>query len=604
MNDAEPTPNFEVPPVDEKPRTSPWVFRIQAILVAALLLAIFYVEENWRGKRVWLKTKAEIEAKGEKLDWLSYIPKTPPPERNMFKAPGMEDLLVRGRGENIKTISIPPPPTNGPKATNYILYGLVEIVPQADAARLPKDAVVYDFETLKGSPVASRELSKAIVGRKMAAPHGMTILEKPLGRDVKRVYLKAEKVPSLKDVADALGTPDRVDPVSSNVFGLIATKWRETAEDFLEWSHREHDKVFAAVQNAAKRPECWVPGDYADPIETPIQNFVRARTLAQLRGARAQSCILLNRPDEAYEEIRRIDDLKRFMRSDPLTLVGAMIHTAIAGLQSSVIADGFEAGVWREKHLQGFQKLDPDAALLPPVVRAMRGGERAAVLHFTEHGPRSDVLKIFDIIGAGKRSSFNPAGLLFRSMPRGWVYLNMAEYARMMQISVERAEMLSDLGKHRGEWLQTADFIEQTLSQKSPALILAGIAIPNFQKAGQTTLKNQVTEFQVVIAAGLERYRLQKGVYPESLEVLVPEFVEKIPIDIASGKPMRYQKRANGEYALYSVGIDGLDDMVPLLAAKDRPMREIIESEAAKRDWVWRGVPENAMRTDRSHVQK
>lgn len=64
----------------------------------ALLVAIFYAEENWRGKRAWEKCKQELEAKGETLDWNAYIPPSISDDQNVFKAPTMAEWFV-GRGE-------------------------------------------------------------------------------------------------------------------------------------------------------------------------------------------------------------------------------------------------------------------------------------------------------------------------------------------------------------------------------------------------------------------------------------------------------------------------------------------------------------------------
>ncbi|MBU6411126.1 MAG: type II secretion system protein GspG, partial [Verrucomicrobia bacterium] len=62
------------------------------------------------------------------------------------------------------------------------------------------------------------------------------------------------------------------------------------------------------------------------------------------------------------------------------------------------------------------------------------------------------------------------------------------------------------------------------------------------------------------IACALERYRLAHGVYPESLDALAPQFIEKMPRDIINGQPLHYRRTGNGKFVLYSVGWDGKDD--------------------------------------------
>jgi hypothetical protein len=60
-----------------------------------VLVAIFYAEEDWRGKRAWENCKRELEAKGETLDLNAYIPPPVPDGQNFFKAPRMTEWFVK-----------------------------------------------------------------------------------------------------------------------------------------------------------------------------------------------------------------------------------------------------------------------------------------------------------------------------------------------------------------------------------------------------------------------------------------------------------------------------------------------------------------------------
>jgi len=59
-----------------------------------LVVAIFYAEEDWRGKHAWNQCKRELEAQGEVLDWNQYIPPPVPDDQNIFKAPKMTEWFV------------------------------------------------------------------------------------------------------------------------------------------------------------------------------------------------------------------------------------------------------------------------------------------------------------------------------------------------------------------------------------------------------------------------------------------------------------------------------------------------------------------------------
>lgn len=55
------------------------------------LITVIYIEEDWRGKRVWENYKRSLAAKGEALDWNAYIPAPVPDDQNVMKAPHMEE---------------------------------------------------------------------------------------------------------------------------------------------------------------------------------------------------------------------------------------------------------------------------------------------------------------------------------------------------------------------------------------------------------------------------------------------------------------------------------------------------------------------------------
>ncbi|MGO8765566.1 MAG: hypothetical protein ACLQSR_10605 [Limisphaerales bacterium] len=80
--------------MNEPPKTKSGWRVIRRILIGlavlATLIAIFYTEEDWRGKRAWENCKRNFEAQGENLDWNAYISPPVPDDQNFFKAPKMQ----------------------------------------------------------------------------------------------------------------------------------------------------------------------------------------------------------------------------------------------------------------------------------------------------------------------------------------------------------------------------------------------------------------------------------------------------------------------------------------------------------------------------------
>ena len=64
------------------------------------------------------------------------------------------------------------------------------------------------------------------------------------------------------------------------------------------------------------------------------------------------------------------------------------------------------------------------------------------------------------------------------------------------------------------------------------------------------------------VALASQQYQRIHGEFPESIEQLVPKFLDSIPIDPmdAASTPLRYRRESDGTAVVWSVGIDGIDD--------------------------------------------
>jgi hypothetical protein len=86
------------------------------------------------------------------------------------------------------------------------------------------------------------------------------------------------------------------------------------------------------------------------------------------------------------------------------------------------------------------------------------------------------------------------------------------------------------------------------------------MANPNMSRAIRTTAQNQTLVHEALIACALERYRVAHNAYPEKLDALVPQYLDKIPTDIIGGRPLHYRRADGGKFLLYSVGWNETDD--------------------------------------------
>jgi hypothetical protein len=72
-------------------------------------------------------------------------------------------------------------------------------------------------------------------------------------------------------------------------------------------------------------------------------------------------------------------------------------------------------------------------------------------------------------------------------------------------------------------------------------------------------LRSQALLTSAAAALAAERFRLATGRWPGSLGELVPTYLNAVPVDPFDGKPLRFQRLADG-LVIYSVGKDRVDD--------------------------------------------
>jgi hypothetical protein len=183
--------------------------------------------------------------------------------------------------------------------------------------------------------------------------------------------------------------------------------------------------------------------------------------------------------------------------------------------------------------------------------------------------------------------------------PRGWVYQNMATYAleqqKLSHIYDPSTKIVSP---------QKADDVSReirALKSWRPYTSFASWALPNLTRAWKTLALNQSLVNEAMVACALERYHLAHGSYPETLDSLVPQYIDTLPQDIVNGLPLKYRIKTltpslshpmgeggrrpgegqrTQEFLLYSVAWNLRDDGGSTISKDHRPT-------ADEDDWVW-----------------
>ena len=451
---------------------------IVAGAIAAVLLAVVYLFAP--SENVWLKTRRELEARGEILDWEKFIPREVPDDQNHFEHPVAASLLP------IKGAQIPLNPLG------------------------------------VGSP---------------CFPPGSEDLGFPF------------TIATLKHL------PHEIDPDAEETSLASLSKW------FEQW-----DQSFTQLRRAGKRPFARLPGNYSNPSEAPIPNFVQIRTLAQVLASRAKLHLLLGDSHAALEDLDTIAVPMKALDAMPGTLVSAMIHVAIAGLYIDVVQDGLRESLWREEELKELGPRLSQINLTASVQQGIRA-ERAAVgrLLSALANRRKDPLyasTVRDLV-----SHADPAWSLqntfVRISPAGWVRRNQAHHARLLQNYIDAMDPLN----HRVDLNQIHEAnitLNRLTARWSPHTALVRFVTPNFSKAAVTVLRNETRARQAAIACAIKRFQLRTGHSPDNLAALVPDFIDRVPEDLFTRKPMAYTRTSDG-WELSSTTIDPTNPNAPQL---------------------------------------
>jgi hypothetical protein len=85
------------------------------------------------------------------------------------------------------------------------------------------------------------------------------------------------------------------------------------------------------------------------------------------------------------------------------------------------------------------------------------------------------------------------------------------------------------------------------------------LLFPAFTQIRQSKVRVRLNTDSVSAALAVIRYQRQHGRWPDSLDDLVANYLERVPIDPYDGQPLRYRLQDEG-FVIYSVGVNGVDD--------------------------------------------
>jgi hypothetical protein len=353
------------------------------------------------------------------------------------------------------------------------------------------------------------------------------------------------------------------------------------AEDILTALGKFDPEIKQLREAAATRPYARFPieYDYEPQWAILLPHLARLKGLCSLTQVRALARLELGQSADALEELSvgfRLSDSIR----EELFLIDHLVRIATLGINLQTVREGLARHAWSDAQLAELEKYLASVNVLAEYKLGMRG-ERAlstaGLDWMRRQGFRSDVMNYL-ADDSGGSAAFNPG---FNPMPSGWFYQNMLTISQMLQdytlaaVDAPSRRVFPDVVANGDRALEKM--------RAGPYTIFAKMLLPAVSKAARKSARMQISVDAARVAGALERSRLTDGKFPDTLDALVPRFIEKIPTDVIDGKPLRYRLKPDGSYVVYSVGWNQTDDGGEVAWTKGKePSVDI-----TKGDWVW-----------------
>ena len=503
-----------------------WLLALSTLLG---LVCLLFVEENWRGRRAWDTCQRELKAKGAELDWQRFVPPPVPDDQNFALTPFLAPLF-----------DLNPQPREPGQSPWRDVAGHERAASFA-AVLLPIDK--------QGQIPAAR-----FAGR-------MTDLEGAF------LLLRTQ---TNRSSAPAPAFASRVETAAAVLAAL-----------------QEYAPVLEELRLASRRPRSRFNIEYGadDPFRILLPHYLVLQRVSRVLELRASAELAQHLPAAAFEDVTLMRYLADSIRGEPF-LVGVGARGSLLKRTEQIIWEGLAGRNWTEPQLAELQAGLKSCQLLRELETSLQA-ERAAFGEKAFRHLRSHKNVLRNWIAASEDAG--PLVYLLAG-PSGWLYQEQTSYWRLFEERVSSGFEPGAGRFHPRVIDANQKALEQEL-QRSPlwhhtgfARLILGHTLKTLERAavGQNRLD------QTVLACALERYRLAEGAYPATLEALVPQFLEQVPVDVCDGRPLRYRRLEPGRFQLYSVGWNEADEGGLVVLKPDGS-----DFDPDRGDWVWPPYPQH-----------
>ena len=441
------------------------------------LAAVLVTEENWRGKRAWENYKREAEARGERFDLASVVPPPVPDDQNFYSAPIVASALNWSRKQNADTLE---------QSVDHVVNRMNFIIYRGDSKNWPMNGGNWQRGKLTDLKEWQRYF-RDFAGSSEGKTNGFPIAPQP-------------QTPA----ADILLALSCFDP------------------------------AIEELRQACRRPYSRLPLDYESGFDTIGELFpylANVKRCGQLFQLRILAELENGQSEKALDDIKLLLHVTDSIRDQPF-LISHLVRIAMLAIALQPVYEGMAQQRWSEAQLMELERTLAKLDFLADFQLAMKGEIICAIHSMENQRITREYKTVDDSSGTNK--------IITVSMcltPSAFFYQNELAFAQMHQQYIlplvdQTNRIIAPAALRHA---QTA--VQVQLKHYSPYKVQALMTFPALNAAVKKFAFAQASVDLARVACALERYRLAHGQYPETLETLTPQFIEKLPHDVIGSPP-------------------------------------------------------------------
>jgi hypothetical protein len=509
-----------------------WLWRGRGMLHLLITLAwtvtlivLCYGFANWRGRRVWNQYRNAAEARGESLEFATYVPKPVPDDQNFATTPFLKSFFLH---------------RNDPILTNDLYTRAGDHVPEIENAlnKSPRH-----FLDLAAWQMASTALQ-----------NGPLKPEQKFATQSNGLAARAAAAPA------------------------ILERMKSDQEAFAEIRA-------ASTREFSRYP---VNYDLENPWGILLPHLAKIKQLCQRLNLQTCAELALGQSAPALDDVKLSLALTDSMKSEPF-LISILVRGACLQIALQSVWEGLAEHRWTDAQLQELQARLASYNFLADVQNPLLAERACGVLtadlvkkngfeklsdNGDEHSQTSPYVDL----------AINAIGIV---MPSGWYDRERLGYATSFDAQKKGVMDLGARIVSPAKVASNAEELTRQIyggPAGSPlqALLrhhaIAALLLKALDRIPAKIAIDQTVADQAALACALERYRLAHGEFPERLEALAPAFMSRLPNDVITGQPYKYRRTNDGQFILYSVGWDEKDN-------GGTPGKTLFDLNQG--DWVW-----------------